>query len=120
MLKEVKAVFQVEGDSALPLALDKQKILCGIELPIHELYKKTGQIVALRMENGEGQLKRIGKPIPGYTNLLVLESVGAEGQAIVASLDGDERPGSRLPVVAAAREVLGVIYHRGSGHGSIV
>jgi hypothetical protein len=64
----------------------------------------------MTMSDGSSVFKRVGQAVPGTAGRLwQFESIGGLGSSLVASLsEGDAKSG--LPIFAAARLVLGVLY----------
>ena len=113
ILDRVELAFKVDGDSALPLAINGQMILGGARLLPTELAGKEGRIIAIATSDG-CVLKRVGKVIPGAPHLRMFESVGGLGESmLICTEDIEENRVGNLPLLHSAREVLGVLYELG-------
>ncbi|MBT4258590.1 MAG: hypothetical protein HOD90_01615 [Nitrospina sp.] len=108
-LKKIKVIFQVRGASALPLALEGQKILGGEILLPNQLKSNEGSIVAISTSKGDF-LKRVGEPIPEAPHIRQFESIGGRGDSVLVCTEEIDDKFSALPQLNSARHVLGVLY----------
>lgn len=108
VLKRIEIAYRVHGDSAVPLALEKQIVLGGNRIELSELAKRTGALVALTLDDGKSIFKRVGTKLPGgLDHLLQFESIGGLGSSQILSL----RPGQNgFGTVIGARNIIGVLY----------
>lgn len=109
VLGEVEAVFRVRGNSALPLALEGQKVLGGRCLTPADIAGLEGSLVAIATSDGAA-LKRIGAAVPGAGHIRQFESIGGRGESMLVRTEDIEDGFGALPVLHSARLVLGVLY----------
>lgn len=113
LLDRIELAFRVDGDSALPLAIEGQMILGGESLLPAQLTEREGHIIAIATSDGCA-LKRVGKVVPGAKHLRMFESVGGLGESmLIRTEDLEENCLGNLPLLQSAREVLGVLYEPG-------
>ena len=112
---QIRSIFRVQGKSALPLALEKQKVITGKKLSIAELDSYKGKIVAIKVLEGKENhpnyyLKRIGSSIEGIPHLRSFETIGHGDSLLLQTekISGD--PHSQLPFMESALLVLGILY----------
>jgi hypothetical protein len=108
-LDKVEVVFTIDGDSAMPLALPKQKILAGESILPSDFHKYEGELVAVSTSEGD-YFKRMGKVLPGYPRYRQLESIGALGESLVVCLEDTDSEREDLPLVNSARKIIGILY----------
>lgn len=109
-LGEIEVAYRVREESAVPLVLPNQIILCGCELSASELDGIQGEFVAVTLDDGQSILKRVGHRFPGELGYLrQFETIGRLGDSIVvATEDIEGRPDT--PLMLYTRPVLGVVY----------
>lgn len=127
LFKRITSVYRVTGDSARPVALDKQSVLVGKQIPLDSLDSFNGRIVALHFGDSQDSgpnayaLKRVGPLLGGLKSVRVFESVGSDGDPVVlhVSIVGapmqELREGkflqlARLQVLYRVFEVVGVLF----------
>lgn len=109
VLKRIEIAFRVVDDSAVPLALEKQVVLGGRRIELHELGRYKDALVALTLDDGSSIFKRVGAALPSeFAHLRQFESIGGLGSSQVLSV-GKPRSGFRS--VTKARAIIGVLYH---------
>lgn len=109
VLKRVEVAFRVRGESAVPLALDRQVVLGGRAIHLDELGGFMGRLVALTLDDGSGIFKRVGEALPGdLSHLRQFESIGGIGDSRLLAV---RRSQHRLQTVTSARAIIGVLYH---------
>ncbi len=114
-LSHVTAAAQVIGDSAFPVARDGDHVLVG---PVDQPDNLIGRIVAVITRDGPDSpdfhafLKRLGKAMPGQSNVHYLENVGqiGEGEYIQVPSRG-QKPLPSIPVVERLWKVHGVVFN---------
>lgn len=105
----VEIAFRVVGESAVPLALEKQIVLGGKLIDLAALPEFEGALVALTLDDGANIFKRVSDSFPGALNgLRKFESIGGLGSSEVLAV-GTSVDGFRQ--VTRARAILGVLYH---------
>lgn len=109
LLDKVEVIFSVDGESAMPLALPKQKILAGEAILPSDFHKHEGALVAVSTNDGD-YFKRIGKALPGYPHCRHLESVGVLGDSLVVRLENVGDGMESLPLLNSARKIIGILY----------
>ncbi|MCP4249327.1 MAG: hypothetical protein GY778_19975 [bacterium] len=113
LLDRIELAFRVDGESALPLAIEGQMILGGAPLPSTQLADREDSIIAIATSDGCA-LKRIGKLVPGAPHVRMFESVGGLGESVLIRTEDIEQDDlGNLPLLHSAREVLGVLYELG-------
>ena len=71
-----------------------------------------GTLVALTLMDGTGIFKRVGPKLPGMlAPLRQFESIGGLGSSAIVASEAIEGQFSGVPVMAYARQVLGVLYY---------
>ncbi len=111
LLAGIVTAHRVRDDSALPLALPGQLVLGGPCIQPSEFDTYEGKLVALMLTDGTAIFKRVGRKLPGELAWLRhFESIGGLGASYVAATEALERELSGMPVIACARQVLGVLY----------
>lgn len=109
-LNGVSVAFRVRGESAEPVALNRQYVLGGKEVAASDLATCQGMIVAITCSD-MSVLKRVGSTIPGASNVCHLEAVGGHGNSLLIRLsEMEDDPLKGLPLMQFARHVLGVLY----------
>ena len=106
-LRHLEVMFGVEGESALPLALDGQWIIGGPPISAEGLAREEGSLIALAAGD-EPYLKRVGQGIGRDYRLF--ESIGLRGSSLVLSVGGSGSGVLGVETVTSARRVLGVLY----------
>jgi hypothetical protein len=110
-LARVATAYRVRDDSALPLALPGQLVLGGACITPAELDAYEGKLVALTLTDGAGIFKRVGPKLPGaLAPLRQFESIGGLGSSEIVASEAIDGEFSGVPVMAYARQVLGVLY----------
>jgi hypothetical protein len=110
-LARVATAYRVRDDSALPLALPGQLVLGGACITPAELDAYEGKLVALTLTDGAGIFKRVGPKLPGaLAPLRQFESIGGLGSSEIVAIEAIDGRFSGVPVMAYARQVLGVLY----------
>jgi hypothetical protein len=113
-LNQVKFIFRVEGESALPLALKDQKVIAGKKLEIDELDSYKGKIVAIKVSDVKTGtsyvLKRVGSKIDGVPHLRRFETIGHGDSLLLRVKKLPNDPHSQLPFMESALLVLGILY----------
>ena len=110
-LARVATAYRVRDDSALPLALPGQLVLGGACITPAELDTYEGKLVALTLTDGVGIFKRVGPKLPGaLAPLRQFESIGGLGSSEIVASEAVDGQFSGVPVMAYARQVLGVLY----------
>ena len=113
ILDRLELVLRVDGDSALPLAIEGQMILGGVRVLPTQLAAMEGNIIAIDTSDGCA-LKRIAKVVPGAPHVRMFESVGGLGESmLIRTEDIEEDRLGNLPLLHSTREVLGVLYELG-------
>ena len=107
---DVKIAFAVRGESALPLVIEGQTILGGLEVRPADMLSMEEKVVALSTSDGCA-FKRVGRTLADATHVRQFESVGGLGESILARTEEveDDRFDT-MPLVESAREILGVLY----------
>ncbi len=104
-------LFQVEGRSAEPIALDGQFLITSdVELGIEHVRTLDGRLVVAIDEDGTRYFKRLRC----IREVVVLESLNQDGSTSseLLGLDGS----SGLPMLSHVREVVGVLFEVNSGN----
>jgi hypothetical protein len=110
-LARVATAYRVRDDSALPLALHGQLVLGGACIAPAELDAYEGKLVALTLTDGAGIFKRVGPKLPGaLAPLRQFESIGGLGSSEIVATEAIDGQFSGVPVMAYARQILGVLY----------
>ena len=110
VLERVELVFKVDGESALPLAIEGQRILGGPQLLARKVVEKEGHPVAIATTEGSA-LKRVGKAVPNAPHVRIFESIGGLGESmLVRTEDVEDDSFGTVPLFESARQVLGVLY----------
>jgi hypothetical protein len=110
-LARVATAYRVRDDSALPLALPGQLVWGGASITPAELDVYEGKLVALTLTDGAGIFKRVGPKLPGtLAPLRQFESIGGLGSSEIVASEAVDGQFSGVPVMAYARQVLGVLY----------
>jgi len=109
LLKKVELVFRITGDSASPLALDKQIIFGGSSVMPSQLTEMEGLLVAVATSEGTA-FKRVSKIIPGVPHVRLFESIGGLGESMLIRTEELEDGFDNLPLLLSARHILGVLY----------
>jgi len=115
VLAEIEIACEVDGESALPLALPDQWILGGVQLAPNDLDAVQGALVAVATSDG-AYFKRVGPAVPGAPHIRLLEPIGGGGSSVLVRTQptsGDDAWLPDLPEVHSARRVLGVLYRPG-------
>ncbi len=109
VLKRIQLAFRVDGDSAVPLALDRQVVLGGNRIELDALGSHKESLVALTLDDGSSRFKRVGATLPNeLAHLRQFESIGGLGDSEVLSVGRSHRG---LRNVTEARAILGVLYY---------
>ena len=112
LLDEIEVAFNVDGDSALPLLLPRQKVFGGRQLAATELVSYRGRPLAVATEGSEAAVKRLGRQLSRQAeHVWILEPVGARGESMLVRLEAkpDDRFGD-IPLARCVRPILGVLY----------
>ena len=112
VLAEIEIACEVDGESAMPLALPHQWILGGAQLAPSDLDAVQGALVAVAT-SVEAYFKRVGPSVPGAPHIRLLEPIGGGGSSVLVQTQptsDDDAWLPDLPVVHCARKVLGVLY----------
>lgn len=110
-LGRIETAYRVREESALPLALPGQIILGGRSILATRLDEMEGKLVALTLVDGSTIFKKIGTRISGAsTTLRKFESIGGLGSSEVVATEAGDGEFRELPVMEAAREILGILY----------
>jgi hypothetical protein len=108
VLRRIKVAFRIDGDSAVPLALDKQLVLGGAKIKLDELGGRRNVLAALMLDDGSSVFKRIGDALPNELgHLRQFESIGGIGESQIYAVT---RPHKGFRHVTDARIILGVLY----------
>jgi hypothetical protein len=86
-LREIECACEVTGESAVPLALPGQRLLCGGSLAPAQLEAMKGSRVVIVLSETAGEevlFKRIGRALLGAGHVRLFESVGGLGESVVA------------------------------------
>jgi hypothetical protein len=109
VLRRIEVAFRVDGDSAVPLALDKQLVLGGAKIKLDELGARRDALVAVMVDDGSSVFKRVGDALPNdLGHLRQFESIGGIGESQIYSIT---RPHKGFRQVTDARIILGVLYN---------
>jgi AAA domain len=109
VLNRIKIAFRVVGESAVPLALDKQVVLGGSPIELQELGRHEDALVALTLDDGSSIFKRVGAALPGELSYLrQFESIGGLGSSQVLCVGKTHQ---NIRSVTNARAIVGVLYH---------
>jgi len=108
-VQNVKLVFKVRGESAIPLALPDQIILGGDLIQTNQLNQLEGSPVAIATSVGSA-FKKIGKAVPGEPHIRQFESIGGLGESMLVRTEDIEDSFNTLPLMQSIRRVLGVLY----------
>ena len=110
-LGRIETAYRVREESALPLALPGQIILGGRNILATGLDELEGKPVALTLVDGSTVFKKVGSKVLGISAALrKFESIGGLGSSEVVATEIRDGEFTDLPVMEAAREVLGVLY----------
>ena len=110
-LGRVETAYRVREESALPLALPGQIILGGRSILATRLDEMEGKLVALTLADGSTVFKRVGSRISkASTTLRKFEAIGGLGSSEVVAAVSEDDDFGELPVMEAAREIVGVLY----------
>lgn len=110
-LKRIAVAYRVREDSAVPLALPGQIILGGPELTPADLDAVEGHLVAVTLDDGASVFKRVGTRLPGaLRHLRQFETIGGLGSSIVIVTEPRSKGDEKVPMMASARRVVGVLY----------
>ena len=86
-------------------------VLGGACITPAELDAYEGKLVALTLTDGAGIFKRVGPKLPGaLAPLRQFESIGGLGSSEIVASEAIDGEFSGVPVMAYARQVLGVLY----------
>jgi hypothetical protein len=108
-LKRIEIAFRVKDESAVPLALDKQVVLGGGRIELHDLGRHEDALVALTLDDGSSIFKRVGAALPSeLAYLRQFESIGGLGSSQVLSVG---KPHKGFRSVTNVRAIIGVLYH---------
>jgi hypothetical protein len=109
VFKRIEIAFRVVGDSAVPLALEKQVVLGDRRIELDELGRHKDALVALALDDGSSIFKRVGAALPSdLAHLRQFESIGGLGSSEVLSVG---KPHKGFRSVTSARAIIGVLYH---------
>ena len=108
-IEKVEVIFQVSGDSAIPLALPQQMVLGGKSLISRDIKEFEGSLVAISTSQGDG-FKRIGKQLPGAPHIRQFDSIGGLGESQIVRLEDIDDSFSDIPILHSARIILGLLY----------
>lgn len=112
-LSKIECACEVVGESAVPLALPGQRLLCGGCLASGQLDIAEGSRVVIVVSGSAGEevlFKRVGKALAGARHMRIFESVGALGESIVVRTEQCDGAFADAPLLVSARQVLGVLY----------
>ncbi len=109
-LSHIRTAYRVREESGIPLVLPGQIVLGGEIVTKNQLAEMEGTLIALGLDDGSSNFKRIGQRVPNTGGRLwQFESVGGLGRSVVVSLvEPDEE--SDAPRFLCARRVIGVLY----------
>lgn len=111
LIRRVQSAYQVEDQSAIPLALPGQIALGGPALTPEDFDAYLEQYTALHLNDGTSLFKRVGEKLPSVLGALrQFEPIGGLGVADVLAIGG---PAQGLRAVEQAVQVLGVLYAGG-------
>ncbi|GAB1716955.1 MAG: hypothetical protein NTAFB05_19970 [Nitrobacter sp.] len=111
IVDEIKAVYRLDKESAVPLALPGQLLLGGLYLSPADIAQHEGKLAAITLKDGTELLKRIGAPVSSkFPYVRHFETVGGLGQSIVLQMEEIEGGVIDAPVIDHARLAIGVIY----------
>ena len=109
LIERIKSAFQVEEQSAIPLALEGQIALGGPRLTPGDYEPNLDRYAALSLSDGTTLFKRIGASLGGaLSHVRQFEAIGGLGAADVLAV-GKPEPGFKT--VESAVLILGVLYH---------
>lgn len=109
LIERINSAFQVQEQSAIPLALPGQIALGGPRLTSGDYERNLGRYAALSLSDGTTLFKRIGASLGGaLSHVRQFEAIGGLGNADVLALAKAE-PG--VQTVESAVLILGVLYH---------
>ncbi|MBB5753784.1 AAA family ATPase [Prosthecomicrobium pneumaticum] len=111
IVDEIKAVYRLNQESAVPLALPGQLLLGGEHVLPAELGQHEAKLAAITLKDGSELLKRIGAPVSAkFPYLRHFETIGGLGQSIVLQTEELEDGMWDGPIVDYVRLVIGVLY----------
>ncbi|WP_196814930.1 ATP-binding protein [Mesorhizobium sp. L2C067A000] len=111
IVDEIRAVYRLDKESAVPLALPRQLLLGGRYLSPAEIGQHEGKLAAITLKDGTELLKRIGAPVSSmFPYIRHFETVGGLGQSIVLQTEEVEGSVIDAQVIDHARLAVGVIY----------
>ena len=109
LFKQVVVAFRVTDQSAVPLALNKQVVLAGEDIELSCLNRQVGKLVAIALDDGSSQFKRVGASLAGdLHDLRQFESIGGLGSSQIFSVG---KPMKGFLNVVQVKLVLGVLYN---------
>lgn len=109
-IENVMVAYRVKEDSAVPLALPGQVILCGDKLKPSDLDAFIGGLVAVTTTDGANIFKRVGEKLPsGLGALRQFETIGGLGSSVVIATEEFEGM-PPVPTMVCARKVIAVLY----------
>jgi hypothetical protein len=109
VLRRIEIAFRVAGDSAVPVALERQMVLGGNRIELDQLGHYKDALVALALDDGSSIFKRVGAAFPSeLAHLRQFESIGGLGSSQVLAI-GKPQKGFRN--VTGVRVIIGVLYH---------
>lgn len=109
LIERIRTAFQVQEQSAIPLALEGQIALGGPRLAPGDYEGNLDKYAALSLSDGTTLFKRIGASLGGaMSHVRQFEAIGGFGNADVLAV-GKQEPG--FQTVESAVLILGVLYH---------
>lgn len=109
LIERIKSAFQVQEQSAIPLALEGQIALGGPRLTPGDYEPNLNKYAALSLSDGTSLFKRVGSSLGGaLSHVRQFEAIGGLGSADVLAV-GKPEPGFQR--VESAVLILGVPYH---------
>lgn len=109
LIERIKSAFQVQEQSAIPLALEGQIALGGPRLTLGDYEPNLDKYAALSLSDGTTLFKRIGSSLGGaLSHVRQFEAIGGLGSPDVLVV-GKPEPG--FQAVESAVLIVGVLYH---------
>ena len=112
-LDEVVCACRIATESAVPLVLSEQLLLCGEEVAADQWASTADVRVVAVFSEPTGPavvFKRLGSTLPGAPHVRLLESVGGLGESVVVRTEEREDFLVDTPLLLSVRRVLGVLY----------
>jgi hypothetical protein len=109
LIERIRSAFQVEEQSAIPLALEGQIALGGPRLTPGDYEPNLDRYAALSLSDGTTLFKRIGASLGGaLSHVRQFEAIGGLGAADVLAVG---KAAAGFKTVESAVLILGVLYH---------